>query len=91
MKPITKIKKLNIVVRQYAPNHSTINIKDIGVLFISYNSKVAFRDRDGKITLGEDWDYSRTTVKYLGQWLGKSKNEIRQELESGRFEYDKDL
>jgi len=39
-------------------------------IFQSYNSLVALVDRDEKhITLGDDWDYSRTTLKAVGKYL----------------------
>ena len=37
--------------------------------FQSYDSVIAQVYRDGTIHLGPDWDYSRTTGKYLHQFL----------------------
>lgn len=37
--------------------------------FQSYDSLIAEWDGD-KLTLGRDWDYSVTTMKYLWIWLG---------------------
>ena len=41
-----------------------IIVTDEGITFQSYNSNIAFIPNSGKIQLGTDWDYSRTTGKY---------------------------
>ena len=88
MKQVTKFKKLGLGVRQFAPNH-TIVFTDIGNAFISYDSIVAFRARGtGEITLGLDWDYSRTTMKYLGQWLGMNAKQIREAITRGEMKVE---
>lgn len=87
---INKFKKNRMKVRAYTLNHYTIHC-DSGVAFQSYDSIVAFRDTNGKIYLGSDWDYSRTTMKYLGQWLGQNTAETRKDLASGRFVLDEGL
>ena len=38
------------------------------IIFQSYDSTIAVVD-NGSITLGADWDYSRTTLKYLYTFL----------------------
>lgn len=54
-----------------------------GRYFQSYDSIIAFRDTEGKIFLDEYYyDYSRTTSKYLYQWLGGSAKEG---IASGRY------
>ena len=77
-----------------------------GSAFQSYNSLIAVYDRENqKLTLGCDWDYSRTTQKYLYQYLrnycysivkqlpsGKSfADSIRKAFASGLIVYDKAL
>ena len=71
--------------------------------FQSYNSLIA--EWDGTtLTLGCDWDYSITTMKYLYQWMqdacyrlyasleGKSKaNAIRKAIDEGRIKYDPNM
>lgn len=51
------------------PNQYTITIGD-QVHMQSYRSHIATWDRGHRLlTLGPDWDYSITTIKYLHQWL----------------------
>jgi retron-type reverse transcriptase len=89
---ISKFKKAGIIVRPFGnATHLTINT-EYGMAFQSYNSIVAFKDfESGKTYLGKDWDYSRTTMKYLGQWLGLNAKEIRKKLKDGEFILDGEL
>ena len=60
---------------------------DEGTYFQSYNSVIAFRDNERKITLDEYyWDYSRTTGKYRNQFLGEGIVDTRAKIESGEYE-----
>ena len=62
---------------------------DEGVFFQSYRSIIAFipHNPDNKIQLDEKyWNYSRTTSKYLHQFLGPSTQEIKAKIDSGEFE-----
>ena len=45
------------------------------IIFQSYNSTIAVVD-NGSITLGADWDYSRTTLKYLYVFLDEEARHI---------------
>lgn len=71
--------------------------------FQSYSSLVAIYDRENKtLLLGGDFDYSRTTAKYLGQFIrdycgnlwqqlpnGKSLSDsLRKAIKSGLISYD---
>lgn len=56
-------------------------IFDNGVLFQSYNSVIAIK-KDGKLYVTEDYDYSKTTSKYLNQFCGYTAKEITKELEN---------
>ena len=57
-----------------------------GNYFQSYNSVIAFRANDGKITLDEYyWDYSRTTGVYRNQFLGEGIADTRSKIESGEY------
>jgi hypothetical protein len=38
-------------------------------VFQSYNSTIAEINKNGQLTLGIDWDYSRTTLKHLYLFL----------------------
>lgn len=39
------------------------------VFYQSYDTVIAKKDKEGKITLSSDWDYSKTTKKHLYIWL----------------------
>lgn len=83
MKSITKHRKVLPRVQVIAPNHTKISTI-YGTYITSYNSTVAFVPNDEPILyLGEDWDYSRTTLKYLGQALNTNTAELRKRLKDG--------
>jgi len=57
-----------------------------GNYFQSYDSVIAFKGNDGKITLDNYyWDYSRTTSKYRNQFLGEGVADTRAKIESGEY------
>ena len=64
---------------------------DEGVYFQSYDSIIAFRPYNGKIVIGGDWEYSRTTGKYRNMFLGETKAETQKKLDDGKYTYDPDL
>lgn len=49
-----------------------------GIYYQSYNSLIAKIDRENELTIYENWDYSKTTLKHFKiflmrhEWLGKS-------------------
>ena len=58
-----------------------------GTYFQSYNSVIALRDNNGKITLDDYyWDYSRTTSKYRNEFLGEGTVDTRAKIDSGEYE-----
>ncbi len=67
------------------------------IIFQSYESICAiYYKNTKKLAFGEDWDYSRTTVKYLHQFLdeyvplpyhNKSTKELRKMVSDGVIEY----
>lgn len=59
--------------------HIVVTIGDTQA-FYSYNSLIAYTLPNGKIVLTNYWDYSKTTTKYLSQYLGRNKQEIRQAI-----------
>ena len=59
--------------------HIVVTIGDTQA-FYSYNSLIAYTLPNEKIVLTNYWDYSRSTTKYLSQYLGKNKKEIRQAI-----------
>lgn len=74
--------------------------------FQSYDSLIAEWDGD-KLTLGRDWDYSVTTMKYLWIWLreecytmvrrldqysgNSGAARIRKAIEAGEIEYNPEM
>ena len=66
---------------------------DEGVYFQSYDSVVAFKPNSSeeKIRVGFDWNYSRTTMKYVGQFLGQNTAKIRKDIKDEVILVDYDL
>ena len=66
---------------------------DEGVYFQSYDSVVAFKPNSSeeKIRVGVDWDYSRTTMKYVGQFLGQNTTKTRKDITDGVILVDYNL
>lgn len=59
---------------------------DEGNYFQSYDSVIACRANDGKVTLDDYyWDYSRTTGVYRNQFLGEGIADTRAKIESGEY------
>ena len=59
------------LVTQYAPNQTLIDMGNT-VYLQSYKSIVAKYNKETKIVyLGYDWDYSRTTMKYVEKFIGE--------------------
>ena len=54
----------------------------------SYKSIVA-KKCFGEITLYPKWDYSHTTAKHVGQWLGISCKDIREKIKQGDIKVEK--
>ena len=59
--------------------------------FQSYNSIIVKRDINNKITLGNDWDYSKTTSKYRNMFLNETTKETEKKIASGIYKIDKTL
>ena len=59
--------------------------------FQSYNSIIVKRDINGVITLGNDWDYSKTTGRYRNLFLNETKQETEKKIASGIYKIDKNL
>ena len=56
-----------------------------GKYFQSYNTMIAFKDRLGKVQLDHDHEHSRTTMKYLGLFLGHNIAETRKRIAAGDY------
>ena len=67
-------------------------IEDNGnTYFQSYNSIIAKRDINGVITLGNNWDYSKTTNKYRNMFLEETTKETEKKIADGIYKIDKTL
>lgn len=77
-------------INKLANNQFTVTTEK-GIYLQSYDSVVAFRPHQGAIEMGRDWEYSRTTIKYVGQFLEQSTAKTRKCLESGKFLYNENL
>ena len=66
---------------------------DEGVYFQSYDSVVAFKpyNSEEKIRVGVDWDYSRTTMKYVGQFLDQNTAKTKKDIKDKVILVDYDL
>lgn len=54
--------------------------------FHSYGVRIAITDRNAPTRLDPKWDYSNTTRKYCGQFLGGLKKaDILKRIKSGEF------
>ena len=57
-----------------------------GTFFQSYSTIIAFRNKDGHITLDENsWDYSTTTGKYRNKFLGEGIADTRKKIKDGVY------
>jgi len=61
-------KLLNMRATSLGPNHNIIYIDDVRY-FLSYDTFIASIDNLGNITLTNDYDCSKTTMKYLCKFL----------------------
>jgi len=56
-------------------------------IFQSYDTIIAVRDEDGKITLDENnWDYSQTTAHYRNNFLCEKTAETRRKIKNGIYQ-----
>lgn len=56
-------------VEQFYNKNQFIIREEGKTVFQSYASTIAEIDKNGQLTLGIDWDYSRTTLKHLYLFL----------------------
>jgi hypothetical protein len=71
------------LITQYAPNQILIET-DEAIYLQSYSTVVARYNKDSKsINLGYDWDYSRTTMKYVKRFIKEcATHQYTNEMES---------
>lgn len=78
-------------VKQIANNQFKI-VTDEGEYFQSYESVIAFKDNNSLVSLGVDYRYSRTTMKYLVEFLGlDSIKEVDRYIKNGAYVIDENL
>jgi hypothetical protein len=74
------------------PNQFVITIntnKGTKRIFQSYDTIIAVRDEDGKITLDENnWNYSATTARYRNNFLCEDTAETRRKIKNGIYKLD---
>lgn len=66
----------SLSVEQFSANHTVIRVKG-GALLVSYDSKVAYIDNQGVITLGQNWDYSKTSTNSVVRFLNLSYVDLK--------------
>lgn len=66
-------------------NH-TVTVFENGRMLSSYGVNVAVIFNDGNIFLDPKHEYSNTTNKYVGQFLGLNLKARTKEIESGKIE-----
>ena len=72
------------------PNQFIITIntnKGTKRIFQSYDTVIAVKDEDGKITLDENnWDYSQTTAHYRNNFLCEKTADTRRKIKNGIYQ-----
>jgi hypothetical protein len=69
-------------------NQFIINDDEGNEFLQSYDSIIVKTDKKGIISLGKNWDYSKTTGKYRNLYLGETKKETQEKLDSGEYTLD---
>ena len=67
----------------FVSNQNIVTFEN-AVIFVSYGSIIVVEYK-GVTYLGKDWDYSRTTGKYRNNFLGETKKETQEKLDSGIY------
>ena len=81
-----KVRQMTSVRSEKPVANQFIIHTDEGTYFQSYQSVIAFRANDGRITLDSYyWEYSPTTSKYRNQFLGEGIADTRAKIESGEY------
>lgn len=88
VEPIGRLK--TIKVEQFESKNQFRIIGNNFEALQSYDSLVVLR-WNGWVILGRDWDYSRTTMKYVNHFLGYNAKEIREMIKNGIFKYDAEM
>lgn len=80
---------MSVTTSTMAPNQTIVHEADKRSFF-SYDTLIATDDYEaGTTTLTNDWNYSKTTTKYLARYLGidgaGATAEIRRRIADGRY------
>jgi len=79
-------------VKQYHVKNQFLLTDNKGNEYLqSYDSIIVKRDSCNNITLGVNWDYSKTTGKYRNMYLFETKKETEAKIASGEYKIDKTL
>lgn len=66
-------------------NQFLIHTND-GTFFQSYNTVIAYRDKNWNVTLDTDsWNYSTTTSKYRNRFLGETTAQTKKKIANGTY------
>lgn len=87
---MTKKSVRGLGIETLAPNQIVI-VAEGNRMLQSYESKVAVIYEDGKVELGSDWEASRTTMKYVGQFLGSNAAHTRSQIKKGAWKLNTEL
>lgn len=70
-------------------NHQVIEVGKV-TYFKSYNS-IIVKIEKGIVTLGRDWNHSKTTSKWRARFLGESTATTKTKIKSGEYKIDESL
>lgn len=97
MKDYPKVEQLTNDENRGITNQIVLKTDD-AIYFQSYDSIVAKYSKDNILTLGCNWDYSRTTMKHLNRFIREytrkniqGASEIRKAIDNGQILYDPDM
>ena len=90
MAKLSKTTVRSLRVEQLAPNQNVI-VVDGNQVFQSYESTVAVKYADGSVELGSNWEYSKTTMKYVGQFLDSNAANTRKKIASKEWKVNSSL
>ena len=66
--------------------HIALTFPNKGITaFYSYDQLITYKKENKPRILTDKWDYSKTTTKYLSQYLGKNIAEIKQAISNFEF------
>jgi hypothetical protein len=73
------------------PNQFVITNEEGQKIFQSHSSIIAIIDKNWKVTIWRDWDFSKTTWKYRNLFLWESKKETERKIKNGEYILDNTL